>query len=52
MILIGVGGTATVTDNEGNSAELPCGTSLLVPASATSITLKGTAKVLEVHIAD
>ena len=52
VILIGVGGTATVTDNEGNSAELPCGTSLLVPASATSITLKGKAKVLEVHIAD
>ena len=47
VILIGVDGEGTVTDDEGNTTSLRAGETLLLPATTQEITVNGTVKFLE-----
>jgi mannose-6-phosphate isomerase len=47
VILIGVDGEGTVTDDEGNATSLRAGETLLLPATTQEITVNGTVKFLE-----
>lgn len=49
-ILIALGGSLTITDNEGNQTTLRQGETALVPASIPSVTLTGEGTVMTVHI--
>ena len=50
VILIGLKGEATVTDNEGNATALRAGESMLVPATTASLKVEGTLKFLETYV--
>ena len=50
MILIGIKGEGSVTDEHGNVTPLREGTTLLVPASASTVSIAGTVKFLETYI--
>ncbi len=50
VILIGLKGEATLTDNEGNTTTLRAGESLLVPATTGTIKVDGTLKFLETYV--
>ncbi len=50
VILIGLKGEATVTDNEGNTTTLRAGESMLVPATTASLKVEGTLKFLETYV--
>lgn len=50
VILIGLNGEATVTDNEGHETILRKGNSILIPASTDSVSIVGTVKFLETYI--
>ena len=50
VILIGLGGSATITDDEGNQTTLKAGETLLVPATATELKVEGTVKFLETYV--
>ncbi len=47
VILIGVGGSGTVTDSAGNTTTLNAGETILVPATEQSLQVSGTVKVVE-----
>ena len=50
VVLIGLKGEATLTDNEGNTATLRGGETLLVPATTTAVSVSGTVKMLETYV--
>ena len=50
VILIGLKGKATVTDNEGNTITLQGGESIVVPASTLTLKVEGTLKFLETYV--
>lgn len=50
VILIGIKGEATITDNEGNETTLKAGESLLVPATTNTLKVEGTLKFLETYV--
>lgn len=50
VILIGLKGQATVTDNEGNTITLQGGESTVVPASTQTLKVEGTLKFLETYV--
>ena len=50
VILIGLNGEATLTDNEGNTTTLRAGESLLVPATTETLKVDGTLKFLETYV--
>ena len=50
VILIGLKGQATVTDNEGNTITLQGGESIVVPASTQTLKVEGTLKFLETYV--
>ncbi len=50
VILIGLKGEATLTDNEGNTTTLHAGESLLVPATTGTLKVEGTLKFLETYV--
>lgn len=50
VILIGLKGQATVTDNEGNTITLQGGESIVVPASTQTLKVDGTLKFLETYV--
>ena len=50
VILIGMKGAATVTDNEGNETTLRAGETLLVPATTRELKISGTIKLLETYV--
>lgn len=50
VILIGMQGAATITDNEGNTVTLKAGESLLVPATTSTLKVEGTVKFLETYV--
>lgn len=50
VILIGLKGQATVTDNEGNTITLKGGESIVVPASTQTLKVEGTLKFLETYV--
>ena len=50
VVLIGLKGEATLTDNEGNTVTLRGGETLLVPATATAVSVSGTVKMLETYV--
>ena len=50
VILIGLKGQATVTDNEGNTITLKGGESIVVPASTLTLKVEGTLKFLETYV--
>lgn len=50
VILIGMKGAATVTDNEGNETTLRAGETLLVPATTRELKISGTVKLLETYV--
>ena len=50
VILIGLKGEATLTDNEGNTTTLRAGESLLVPATTETLKVDGTLKFLETYV--
>ena len=50
VILIGVKGNATITDNEGNTFTLQAGESVLVPATTETLKVDGNIKVLETYV--
>lgn len=50
VILIGVKGNATITDNEGNTFTLQAGESVLVPATTETLKVDGTIKFLETYV--
>ncbi len=50
VILIGIKGEGSVTDEYGNVTPLREGTTLLVPASASTVSIAGTVKFLETYI--
>lgn len=50
VILIGMKGEGTVTDNEGNTFTLAAGETVLIPATTKSIKTSGTMKFLETYI--
>lgn len=52
VILIGMEGACTVTDNEGNTVELQAGESILFPATTKGleVTPKGNVKFLETYV--
>ena len=49
VILIGVKGNATITDNEGNTFTLQAGESVLVPATTETLKVDGNIKFLETY---
>ena len=50
VILIGVKGNATITDNEGNTFTLQAGESMLVPATTETLKVDGNIKFLETYV--
>ena len=50
VILIGVSGEATITNDEGQSTVLRTGETLLLPATTQEITVNGTVKFLETFV--
>lgn len=50
VILIGVKGNATITDNEGNTFTLQAGESVLVPATTETLKVDGKIKFLETYV--
>ena len=50
VILIGLKGKATITDNEGNEFTLQAGESVLVPATTKTLKVDGTLKFLETYV--
>lgn len=50
VILIGLKGEGTVTDNEGNTVTLRAGESLLIPATTEVLTVEGNVKFLETYV--
>lgn len=50
VILIGLKGNATITDNEGNTFTLQAGESVLVPATTETLKVDGNIKFLETYI--
>ena len=50
VILIGVKGNATITDNEGNTFTLQAGESVLVPATTETKKVDGNIKFLETYV--
>ncbi len=49
VILIGLRGTAVITDNEGNTTSLQAGETLLIPATTAKLNVCGTIKFLAVQ---
>ena len=47
VILIGLKGEGTITDNEGNTVTISAGESILVPATTETLKVEGTIKMLE-----
>ena len=50
VVLIGVKGSATLTDNEGQTTTLRAGETVLIPASTKEINVKGEIKFLETYV--
>ena len=50
VILIGVKGNATITDNEGNTFTLQAGERVLVPATTETLKVDGNIKFLETYV--
>jgi len=50
VILIGLSGKATLTDNEGNETTLEAGESILLPATTKGVKVEGTIKFLETFV--
>lgn len=50
VILIGIKGKATITDEDGNETTLQAGESLLVPATTKTLKVDGTLKFLETYV--
>lgn len=50
VILIGIKGCGTVTDNEGNEVTLQAGESILIPATTELLKITGTIKFLETYV--
>jgi len=50
VILIGLNGEGTITDNEGNTVSLRAGESILVPATTKELKTDGTIKFLETYV--
>jgi mannose-6-phosphate isomerase len=50
VVLIGVGGSGKVTDNEGNETTICAGESMLIPATTNELKVEGTVKFLEAFI--
>ena len=50
VILIGVKGNGTVTDNEGNTFSLNTGETVLIPATTKTLHVEGTVKFLETYV--
>lgn len=50
VILIGIKGSAEITDNEGNKTILSEGETILVPASTQTLHVNGTLKFLETYV--
>lgn len=50
VILIGMKGSGTVTDGEGNTLMLNAGESMLVPATTQTLKVEGTVKFLETYV--
>ena len=50
VILIGMKGEATITDNEGNTVTLSAGQSIIVPATTQTLKVEGTIKFLETYV--
>lgn len=50
VILIGLKGDATITDNEGNTFTLQAGESVLVPATTETLKVDGNIKFLETYV--
>ena len=50
VILIGLKGEGTITDNEGNTVTISAGESILVPATTDTLKVEGTIKMLETYV--
>lgn len=50
VILIGLKGNASITDNEGNTFTLQAGESVLIPASTKELKVDGAIKFLETYV--
>ena len=50
VILIGLKGEASITDNEGNTVTISAGESILVPATTDTLKVEGTIKMLETYV--
>ncbi len=50
VILIGLKGKGTITDNEGNTVTISAGESILVPATTEMLKVEGTIKMLETYV--
>ena len=50
VILIGLKGEGTITDNEGNTVTISAGESILVPATTDTLNVEGTIKMLETYV--
>ena len=50
VILIGLNGNASITDNEGNTFTLQAGESVLIPASTKELKVDGAIKFLETYV--
>ena len=50
VILIGMKGEGTITDNEGTTVSLQAGESMLIPATTQTLKVEGTIKFLETYV--
>ena len=50
VVLIGVGGSGTITDEDGNEQSFAAGETLLIPATAKNVTVAGNIKFLETFV--
>ena len=50
VILIGLKGEGTITDNEGNTVTISAGEAILVPATTDTLRVEGTIKMLETYV--
>ena len=50
VILIGLKGEGSITDNEGNTVTISAGESILVPATTETLKVEGTIKMLETYV--
>ena len=50
VILIGLKGNGTITDNEGNEVTLQAGEYILVPATTDQLKVTGSIKFLETYV--